>query len=89
MRAFVILALGATLGITLASCGNNTSGREVERGEYDPRLNSYFQDPRTKICYSVSAYTRTDAAMRQAAGLSHTAVPCTLEVMGLLTPLPR
>lgn len=89
MRKIVLVALIATLGASLAACGNNTSGREVERGEYDPRLNSYFQDPRTKICYSVSAYTRTDAAMRQAAGLSHTAVPCTVEVMGLLTPLPR
>jgi hypothetical protein len=81
-------ALLAALTLGLAAC-NGTSSRPAEEGEYNPLFNSYFQDPRTKICYSVSVYDRTDIQGKAASGMSHTAVPCSPEVMGLLRDLPR
>ena len=84
MRA--ILAITA-MALLLGACGNNTAGREVEQGEYSPGLNSYFQDPRTKVCFAVYAYSRMDGAGREAGGITQAAVPCTAEVMAYITPV--
>lgn len=82
--AFVV----TLMAVALASCQGTTS-RSAAPGEYDPRYNSYFQDPRTKLCFAVSVYDRTDIAGKTASGMSHTNVPCTAEVLQLLTPLTR
>jgi hypothetical protein len=89
-RYFVLVSAGligaATLG--LASCQSTTS-RAAQPGEYDPRATSYFRDPRTQLCFAVSVYDRTDAYGKTASGMSHTHVPCTNEVVALLSPLPQ
>lgn len=81
-NVFIITAIALALG----AC-NAAKSRQAEPGEYDPRYNSYYQDPRTKLCFAANVYDRTDVQGKGASGMSHTAVPCTAEVMALLTPL--
>lgn len=76
------------IALALGAC-NETKSRHAEVGEYDPRYNSYYQDPRTKLCFAANVYDRTDVQGKAASGVSHTTVPCTPEVMALLTQLPQ
>jgi hypothetical protein len=85
MNKAVLISL---MALTLGAC-NETRSREAQPGEYDPRFNAYFQDPRTKLCFAASVYDRTDVNGKAASGVSHTMVPCSAEVMALLTKLPQ
>lgn len=72
----------AALALTVAGC--SPSAEEVSKGSYDPAKLAYFQDPRTGLCFAVSAYSRTDSNGRWAGGLSHAGVPCSEAVLKLV-----
>jgi len=71
-----------TMLLTLAAC--QVSQQEVGKDEFDPNKIAYFKDTRTNVCYAVVSYSRIDSNGRQAAGLSHSSVPCTPEVERLV-----
>lgn len=78
MRGIIIFAICGLLA------GCNVSSRNVGSDEFDASKLSYFKDARTNICYSVFGYDRVDSRGMSAAGLSHTAVACSPEVLALV-----
>lgn len=69
------IAAIAIIALLLGGC--NVEQQEVGENEFEPSKIAYFKDARTETCYAVVSYQRMDTSGRAAAGLSHSAVPCT------------
>ncbi|RYD47992.1 MAG: hypothetical protein EOP83_27170 [Verrucomicrobiaceae bacterium] len=84
-RVLIVFGCAVLLAGLLSGCAG-IKPRELEGGEFDPKMVTYFRDLRTETCFAVYAYTRTDSMNRDAGGLTMTEVPCTDKVLRLIQP---
>jgi hypothetical protein len=68
----VFITLGAVAILVLSSCASKTG----KVGKIDPNDVTYFQDPRTDICYAIIGAKSGDDFANQSTSIGLACVPC-------------